>query len=186
MVLAIAAALFVVVRSSGPHGPSTGLQASRTLNIQFPPTVDGSALDQSETSLLTNQLAPLQARVPALAFSTQVHYQPLARGGPGVIIAGGPLPDALRFLGNAQQAKLVSQIGAQISGPHRVHPHGWGPKPTGALGGQMWCGTEPVADSAIGLCYVVDSQNMLIITTFGDDPLTTAEQVRAQVELPAN
>jgi hypothetical protein len=170
--------------NAGPHGPSTGLQASTVLNVEFPSSLGGTPLDPSETSLLTSQLVTLKARVPALALSTQVHYhQPRDAG---VFIAGGPLPAALRYKGNAQQASLLKQILAQAGGPHGRRPDGWGPKPTGTLGGQMWCGTQPVDDSAIGLCYVVDSQNVLMITAFGENPETTAEQVRPQVEVRAN
>jgi hypothetical protein len=182
--LGIGVGLFFPRHDAGPHGPGTGLQASTTLHIEFPSSLAGIPLDQNETPLLTTQLAPLKARVPALALSTQVHYH--LGGDAGVIIAGGPLPPTLRYAGNGEQTKLLHQIMAQIGGPHGRRPDGWGPKPTGALGGQMWCGTQPVADSAIGLCYVVDSQNVLIRTAFGDTPLTTAEQVGDQVEVAAN
>jgi hypothetical protein len=176
--------LSVLRWAARPHGPSTGLQATTRLNVEYPPTVEGTPLNSSVTQILNNQMASLKARVPALALTDEVQYQALG-GAADVIIAGGPLPAALRFRGNAAQAKLLNQIGPQISGSQGRRPDGWGPKPTGALGGQMWCGTQPVEKSKVGLCYVVDSQNVLIITAFGDNALTDAEQVRAQVEVPA-
>jgi hypothetical protein len=185
VVVVLGAGLFLLRWAGRPHGPSTGLQATTRLNVEYPPTVEGTPLDSSVTQILNNQMAPLKARVPALALAVEVQYH-ASGGAADVIIAGGPLPAALRFRGNTAQAKLLSQIGPQISGSHGRRPDGWGPKPTGALGGQMWCGTQPVGKSQVGLCYVVDSQNVLIVTAFGANALTEAEQVRAQVELPAH
>jgi hypothetical protein len=183
LIVLIGIGVILLRRGAGPHGPSTGLQASTVLKVEFPSSLGGTPLDPSETSLLTVQLASLKARVPALALSTQVRYH--QAGQAGVFIAGGPLPRALRYEGNAQQTTLLQQILTQVGGPQGRRPDGWGPKPAGALGGQMWCGTQPVANSSIGLCYVVDSQNVLMITAFGESPQTTAEQVRAQVEVAA-
>jgi hypothetical protein len=181
LIVLIGIGMILLRSGAGPHGPSTGLQASTVLRVEFPSSLGGTPLDPSETSLLTEQLASLKARAPALALSTQVHYH--QAGDAGVIIAGGPLPRALRYEGNAQQTTLLHQILTQVGGTHGRRPNGWGPKPTGALGGQMWCGTQPVDNSSIGLCYVVDSQNVLMITALGESPQTRAEQVRAQVEV---
>ncbi|HTW18843.1 MAG TPA: hypothetical protein VME70_01365 [Mycobacteriales bacterium] len=184
LLVAVGVLLAVFRGDTGAHGPSTGLQASTVLKVQFPSSVEGAPLQPSETSLLTSQLANLASRVPALALSTQVQYHQV--GGADIFIAGGPLPAALRYKGNAQQVSLLNQILHQVGGPKARRPEGWGPMPTGTLGGQMWCGTQSVGGGTIGLCYVVDSQNVLMITTFGDSPQTTAERVRPLVEVRAN
>jgi hypothetical protein len=188
--LVVASAVTVVVSglfighgrltNRAPHGSSTGVQATATLRVVFPASVAGYTLESGMTQGLTAALAPLQDRVPALALSTQVQY----RGQRGVvIIAGGPLPAALRFSGNAAQAALVKQIGEQIGGPNGHTPNGWEAKRAGALGGQLWCGSPKILPGAVdALCYAVDSQNVLIITTIGGD-VSFAQQVRPLVEV---
>jgi hypothetical protein len=182
-VIAVVAGLFVAhgrLTNHAPHGPSTGIQATTPLHIVFPTSVDGYTLESDMTQRLTAALAPLQDHVPALALSTQVQYR---RQHEVMIIAGGPLPAALRFSGNAAQAALVKQIGEQIGGPKGQTPGGWEAKPTGGLGGQLWCGSPKILPGAVdALCYAVDSQNVLIITTIGGD-VSFAQQIRRLVEV---
>jgi hypothetical protein len=182
-VIAVVAGSFVVhgwLTNRAPHGPSTGIQATATLHVVFPASLDGYTLESGMSQRLTAALAPLQAHVPALALSTQVQYR---RQRDTVFIAGGPLPTALRFSGNAAQAALVKQIGEQIGGPKGQTPEGWEAKPAGVLGGQLWCGSPKILPGATdALCYAVDSQNVLIISTIGGD-VSFAQQIRPLVEV---
>jgi hypothetical protein len=179
---AVVVGLFVArqLTNRAPHGPSTGLQATTRLHVSFPASVDGYTLQSDKSQGMAVSLSFLTSHVPALTLSTQVQYSDPS----GIlIIAGGPLPAALRFAGNAAQATLLEQMRQQISGPHGKTPEGWESKPTGALGGQLWCGTPKVLPSSVdGLCYAVDSQNVLIITTLGADA-SVAQQIRPLVEV---
>lgn len=163
----------------GPHGPSTGLQATTPLHVTFPTTVNGETLNPRVTiSFANNDLG-----VPALAQSTQVEYQGNKES---VIVAGGPLPAAFRSSGNADQVNLLKSILEHIGGgPARPVSAQWHAASAGQLGGQMWCGAThlPNLPAAGGSCWVVDSQNVLDITVIGDDWLSVANLVRPLVEV---
>jgi hypothetical protein len=180
VVAGIVSGVIITKSTTSPHGPSTGLQARLPLHVVLPASLDGDQLDPATELSLAHSAA--QLGVPAMALSTEATYKGAGRF---VIVGGGPLPPSLRFSGNAQQADLIKQIRAEYADGHGRTPTDWGPKPTGALGGQLWCGTMSPAPGlpADGTCWMVDSQNVLNIVADGPDALATAEAVRQQVEI---
>jgi hypothetical protein len=183
LALAALLAMLVVRRAPGPHGPSTGLQATTRLDVVFPAELDGYQIEPKASQEFSAQVA--NSGVPAMALSSGALY---SLGVNTIVVAGGPLASGLRFTGNAQQAGLIRQIGIDYSHGKGRNPKDWGPKPTGELGGQLWCGTETALKNGppVVSCWMVDSQNVLNIVVFGPDPMATAERTRELVEVPHN
>jgi hypothetical protein len=180
VVAGIISGVIITKGKAWPHGPSTGLQSTTPLHVVLPASLDGHQLDPATKLSLADQAA--QLGVPAMALSTEVTY----KGADSIIVvSGGPLPPSLRFSGNAQQADLIKQIGDEYAAGHGKTPSDWGPKSTGVLGGQLWCGTISPAPGlpADGMCWMVDSQNVLNVVASGPGALATAEAVRPQVEI---